>query len=638
MKSWRIFCCWLTLLLVNGEISFSQTRSSATDNAHFPPERLVQQTLVRDIPNSPDWIEDIPLPDVTSISAVPSTQPPAVSKKQSSPSPIGPSHGERSRLVRENAPPFASYARHAFAQGSLPHSTNGLFAESSHRPIPRHAWLLPAISSPLDTQNHQHFITRLSSGWNLLRHVASDTHPAFSLEGGQTPPIAHRLLLWRYRSLFHPSWTPPNPRPHSYGSIHIILNTHVARNLAYFQEIIPDRFQTYLNRFEPYKQLVQQIFREFGLPEELAYLSLVESGFNPRAYSRARAAGPWQFMKGTGRLYGLRINWYVDERRDPIKSTIAAAHHLRDLYDRFRSWPLALAAYNAGSGKITRAVRRSKSRDFWKIRRTWYIRRETKEYVPRFMAATLIAENPEEYGFSLPSVPSHQFEEVLIRKRVHLKSVAKHTGIPYEELQRLNPELRRNIIPARSEGYYLKVPVGTKSLVERQREAFELWRQPPPPATTWYRVRWGDSLSTVAKRFGMTVRELKRLNHLSHNLIRVGDRLRVRANAVSVDPSATWYTVRYGDSLSTIAQRFGTTVAQLKRLNRLEGHMIHPGDRLRVRAPSAGSTEVKWYRVRPGDSLWSIAKRFSVSVTDLKVLNNLTSSVIHAGRLLLVSQ
>lgn len=615
MKIWRVLFCSM-VLTGSGEVAFSQL---STPDAGNQPSSLVQRD--RGDHSTPsaspqvDWVDTIPLPDLTphSGSALPSETPSSVTRQPSA---------ERAASSDGHSPPPA-----AFDEPQAPLSPIASDQNLQHHGPSRFTFLGPVSGTPTG----QAFLARLTWRSSL---------PSFAhAESAHLHHFAHALPLWRYGSLFHPNWEPPPLSPHAYGHIDIILNKHVARNVTYFQDIIPERFQTYLNRFEPYKDLVRQIFREFGLPVELAYLSLVESGFNPRAYSRARAAGPWQFMKGTGRLYGLRINWYVDERRDPVKSTVAAAHHLRDLYDQFRSWPLALAAYNAGSGKITRAVSRLGSRDFWKIRRTRYIRRETKEYVPRFMAATLIAENPQDYGFSVPSTDPHQFEEVVLHKRVHIKTIAKHTGIPFTELQRLNPELRRHIVPSRPDGYHLKVPVGTRALVESRLDAFEPWTQPPPPATMWYRVRRGDSLSVVAKRFGMTIRTLKKLNNLSHNLIRVGQRLRVRAEAPPIDPKSFWYTVRYGDSLSTIAQRFGTTVAKLKRLNRLQGHLIHPGTRLRVRAPSqTGTSEVKWYRVRPGDSLWSIAKRFSVSVMDLKILNNLTSSVIRAGRLLMVSQ
>jgi len=369
-----------------------------------------------------------------------------------------------------------------------------------------------------------------------------------------------------------------------YGEISPILNPSVERKIRYFQTVIHDRFQEWLDRFQKYKPVVEQIFVEFGLPRELIYLSVIESGFNPRAYSRARAAGPWQFMKGTGRTYGLRVNWYIDERRDPVKSSVAAAQHLRDLYDRFGSWPLALAAYNAGSGKITWAIRKSGTRDYWKIRRTRYIRRETREYVPKFMAAAIIAANPTSFGFSVNANELHQYDEVRMNNTIHLRTVAKKTGLVFEDLRRLNPELRRSITPPQKDGYFLKVPLGMGYHVKNIRDELKQWSQ-PPSQVNWYRVKYGDSLSVIAHRFNMSVGKLKSLNNLSKNLIRAGQRLRVSDGV---------------DELSD------------------DGN-------------------AKWYRVRRGDSLWAIAKRFSVSVRDLKVLNNLRSSVIQVGRMLLVN-
>jgi membrane-bound lytic murein transglycosylase D len=453
------------------------------------------------------------------------------------------------------------------------------------------------------------------------------------------------INLARFGDVLNSDWEEKNSEVISeYGTIPLVINDAVAKNLRYFQEGITDRFQSYLDRFHHYKEIVEPIFQEFGLPTDLMYLSLVESGFNPRAFSRARASGPWQFMKATGRMYKLNVSWYVDERRDPIKSTVAAAHHLRDLYDRFGSWPLALAAYNAGSGKVSRAIRKTGTRDFWKIRRTRYIRRETKDYVPRFIAATLIAKNPTAYGFLPPEGDRHQFEEVLISKPVQLAAITKQTGISLEELKRLNPELRRNIVPkSKGPGYHLKVPVGMASLVTAHHVTFPVWTQPPPPPTQWYRVRRGDSLSVVARRFRMKVRQLKNMNNLSSNLIRVGARLRVRGGDEDyADDQIIRYRVRYGDSLGKIANRFGTSIRQLKKLNKLSTHLIYPGDRLRVRGtpPTKKSPtgDSKWYRIQRGDSLWSIAQQFRVSVRDLRALNKLSSSIIRAGHMLIVSQ
>lgn len=508
------------------------------------------------------------------------------------------------------------------------------------------------VQAPLISQNDR-FPSWSRFDWTFLelnhslfpQENSSEILWQWPVETALTEGLTPHSYLTRFVDVLHSDWEPIEPSTFSeYGTIPLVINDAVAQNLRYFQEGIPDRFQSYLDRFHHYKEVVEPIFREFGLPTELMYLSLVESGFNPRAFSRARASGPWQFMKATGRMYKLNVNWYVDERRDPIKSTVAAAHHLRDLYDRFGSWPLALAAYNAGSGKVGRAIKKTGSRDFWKIRRTWHLRRETKDYVPRFIAATLIAKNPTAYGFLPPDGDRHEFEEVLIAKPVQLSAITDQTGISLEELKRLNPELRRNIVPqSNGLGYHLKVPVGMSSLIAAQHSTLPVWTQPPPPPTQWYQVRRGDSLSVVARRFGMKVRQLKEMNSLSNNVIRVGTQLRVRGGDEDYgDDQIIWYRVRYGDSLGKIATRFNTSIGQLKSLNNLSTHLIYPGDRLRVKgtpSPQKSPTgDSKWYRVQRGDSLWSIAQQFSVSVRNLRALNNLSSSIIQAGHMLMVSQ
>ena len=319
----------------------------------------------------------------------------------------------------------------------------------------------------------------------------------------------------------------------------IVLDPSVQGHIRFFNVSIRSRFEQWLIRLSQYRPLVDSIFSEFHLPSDLVYLSLVESGFNPHAYSRARAAGPWQFMKGTAKVYGLRVDSYVDERRDPVKSTVAAARYLRDLYDLFGTWPLAMAAYNAGEGKVMRALHTAQAESFSDIAKTRLIRRETKEYVPRFMAATIIAKNPDRYGFPQTDIRLHEFEEVVVQRPVHFKTLANLTGISYQDLKLLNPELRRDATPPDDAEYHLKVPVGTKDRVERLLDRAPTHKfaplpvpikvrqvkTEPPEAGHWYRVRVGDSLEKIAKRFKISVKALKNNNNLTGPTIKVGSRL-----------------------------------------------------------------------------------------------------------------
>lgn len=351
-------------------------------------------------------------------------------------------------------------------------------------------------------------------------------------------------LPWRFAELFttsrEPAGTPDQPDGASEDSkesifdVPIVLNHKVERHIRFFNVAIRDRFEQWLTRLNHYKPLVERILSEFDLPNDLVFLSLVESGFNPHAYSRARATGPWQFMRSTAKHYGLRVDYYIDERRDPIKSTVAAARYLRDLYDLFGTWPLAMAAYNAGEGKVLRALQKTQAESFWEIAQTRHLRRETREYVTRILAASIIAKNPDRYGFSQEQPDLHQFEEVVVRRPLLLRDIAKVTGVPYRELRRLNPELRRDVTPPDDAEYHLKVPVGTKATIEPMLERIPGWKLSAPAvkretdraaSAEWYRVRVGDSLWTIAKRFRLSVQELKARNNLNGRRIKPGDLL-----------------------------------------------------------------------------------------------------------------
>lgn len=324
-------------------------------------------------------------------------------------------------------------------------------------------------------------------------------------------------------------------------NIPVVIDQTVQSHINFFNSSIRNRFEQWLLRFSRYRPLVEDIFAEFDLPSDLVNLSLVESGFNPYAYSRAKATGPWQFMKGTGLLYGLRIDHYVDERRDPIKSTVAAARYLRDLYDLFGAWPLAMAAYNAGEGKVLRALHKAQAESFAEISRTKLIRRETQQYVPRIMAATIIAKNLDQYGFKQDPAPLHEFEEVIVTRPLHFRAISNVTGIPYNELRLLNPELRRDATPPGDTAYHLKIPIGTSAKVLELIKRVPTHKFAPIPKTQdrqvrqaktgtarWYRVRGGDTLEKISRKFGIPIKTLKARNNLSGSVLKAGELLNIR--------------------------------------------------------------------------------------------------------------
>lgn len=318
-----------------------------------------------------------------------------------------------------------------------------------------------------------------------------------------------------------------------------------------------ERFQTgsrrevigrWLDRSTRYLGMIQEVLRKKGLPEDLAFTAMVESGFNPVAVSRAGAKGLWQFMEQTARRYGLRVDRWVDERLDPEKSTEAAAEHLKDLFERFGHWFLAQAAYNAGEVKVARAVERARSNDFWTIARGRWLREETKQFVPQIQAAALIAREPERYGFQVNPEPPMVYEVVSVLFSVELRKLAALADLAPDTLRELNPELRRGVTPP-GRSYFLKVPTGSVALVADALEQIEAQRyraaksqavrarktSAHPPAAGMHVVKPRDTLSEIAQRYGVTVSELVRLNGLDPEArIYPGDQIRV---AVSILPS-----------------------------------------------------------------------------------------------------
>lgn len=413
--------------------------------------------------------------------------------------------------------------------------------------------------------------------------------------------------------------------------IPVQVNADVRRWMRYFLGNGRKHFQRYLSRMSIYTPLMLERLQAAGLPRDLIYLAMVESGFNAHAYSHAGAAGLWQFMPATGRMYDLRVDWWVDDRRDPIKSTDAAVALLIDLHKMFKGdWYLAWSAYNAGPGRVRRAMRAGGSSDFWVLARGGHLPTETANYTPKILAAAILARDAERYGFDPPSAAPLQVETVWVDGAVVLSALARSADLTIDELKHLNPGLRRGATPA--EGYALNVPAGR---VDRFRTA--LAALPDTERTRYVRhtVLRGETLSRIAAKHGVTTDDLVRANNLvNRDRIVVGMSLIVPGGgAVSPStspastPAAATYTVQRGDALSAIARSTGVSTANLRTWNGLTGDVIHPGQVLRLRAPSpaADGDRVVSYTVRAGDSLGGIAARYGVSVADLQEWNHIAN-------------
>jgi membrane-bound lytic murein transglycosylase D len=311
---------------------------------------------------------------------------------------------------------------------------------------------------------------------------------------------------------------------------------HVNEHVRFFL----DRFQTgyrravvegWLTRSGRYLPMILEVFRQKGLPEDLVFTVMIESGFNPVAVSQAGAKGLWQFMAPTARLYGLRVDGWLDERLDPEKSTVAAANYLRDLYAQFGSWDLAQAAYNTGDGKIQQVIDRTGSRDFWALRKSPLLPDETKNFVPAIHAATLIGRQPERYGFSVVPEEPLQYEQVMVPKSSRLVRLAALSGLTLQDLESLNPELRQKQTPP-DMPYGLKVPLGTSHavLAAVDLDAATARRIAPAPSAGVHVVQAGDTVWRIAKRYGISAKQVVTWNGLDRpDRIFPGERLRVSA-------------------------------------------------------------------------------------------------------------
>ncbi|WP_139854180.1 LysM peptidoglycan-binding domain-containing protein [Aequorivita sinensis] len=360
---------------------------------------------------------------------------------------------------------------------------------------------------------------------------------------------------------------------------------------------------------EYYFPLFEQELDKHNLPLELKYLAIVESALNPSAKSRVGATGLWQFMYPTGKMFGLDVNSYVDERSDPIRSTEAACKYLKSLNNSFNDWDLALAAYNSGPGNVSKAIRRSGGRtNYWDLRS--FLPRETAGYVPAFLATMYIFEYAEEHGFKKQAarIPYVATDTIRVKQQITLDQVSKLTNLDIEELEFLNPAYKLGIIPVvKGENYTLRLPltsVGTfvnnedaiyahlnKEQENVEEEAPEMYDQ---PEKVRYRVRRGDFLGKIAQRYGVGVSQIKNWNGMRSNNLKVGQNLIIypkknpqdiasNAPAKRTNTAEKTYTVRSGDSLWTISQKFpGVSVQNLKKWNDISGNNIKPGTKLKI--------------------------------------------------------
>jgi len=396
----------------------------------------------------------------------------------------------------------------------------------------------------------------------------------------------------------------------------IPVNAKVLQYVALFQGRLRDWFTAGLELSGQYLPMIQSVFRAEGLPLDLAYVPLIESAFKPNAVSRARARGIWQFMRPTGIENGLRQDWYFDERSDPEKATAAAAKYLRTLSETFAGdWHLALASYNGGPGRVQRARRRSPKKDFWSLAQARVLPRETREYVPMILAAIVIARNPLTYGFSPTPRRPPAFERVTLPAAVDLRLLAEWTGVSVDDIQSLNPELRRWTTPLGARDYAVKIPAGTAEMVRQQMaQAGETGLV----ALNWHVVKKGETLKSISRKLSVRTADLAEANYLT-------TRSRIVAGQKLIVPrEPTQILAARAERPAPPPQEQAVLADAVPASTRFEGAL--PAEPTRI-----------LYRVKKGDTLYGIARAFRTSVDDLKSWNpRITGSRIGAGDRLVI--
>jgi len=437
-------------------------------------------------------------------------------------------------------------------------------------------------------------------------------------------------------------------------------NPLVEKWLTYFQGRGRDHMERYLARSTRYEKLMKKVLKDNGLPPDLFYIALIESGFSSSATSHAAAVGYWQFIRGTGKRYGLEINKFVDERRDPVLATQAAAEYFKGLYSVFGSWYLAMASYNAGENRIKKLVMKHYTRDFWELSKQRGFPRETKNYTPKYLAARMIAKSPEKYGFEgIDYLSPIEFDQITVQNPTNLRVMAEKMNVNYEDFKALNPKFKGEVAPLKGQSLVLRVPPEMKdqALIAAQESVASEVQFVADVDTQSYRVRSGDSLYLIARKYRTTVAYLRDINEFPRGKkLRAGMRLQVpdrtpssirtsqakstvaptkeSRSEVSMNTQSLnnkYYIVQRGDSLFEIAKKYSLPISELKKENNIKnGRLLRVGTKIRI--PEVTVKDAKdenrgsLHKIRRGESLFSIAEKYNTSVSAIRKVNGIKKS------------
>lgn len=477
----------------------------------------------------------------------------------------------------------------------------------------------------------------------------------------------------------------------------VVMNNQVEMYLNLFQNSHRRSFANWLARSGKYLPFMEHELEKAGLPKDLVYLSMIESGYSQRAYSRARAVGLWQFMQATGKQYNLKIDSYIDQRVDPEKSTKAAVTYLRELYREFGDWHLAVAAYNAGPGKIRNGLKRYKVDNFWDLAQHRYLHLETKRYVPKLIAAIMIAREPEKYGFTNIAYEAPlTYDKIQVEPGMPLEAVAVISGTNVKEIKALNQELRRGKTPPNKVGYSVKIPAGSRTLAMSNLENLHSY------ISTGYKthtIKRGETIASVCSKYNLNATALLKVNNLRSSRLKPGTSLRIpyptvkyqllpdgdKSKLAAYNDNLILHKIKKGETISKIAKKYRVPQNMIVSWNGLKSvHSIRAGQQLAlfiedankpssgkkrilastskliVEQPAAGRiastgsvptlsaqkknlqdevsipSDYNWYRVKDGDSLWTISRRFNISAESIREWNNLESNLIHPGSKLII--